>query len=85
MLSRRASAAKAAKGIARQGFSERDFLNPTVIEIFAASISELALIQEELDIFLRKYVPEIDWKALEESDTPLFQEQFTRLYGDENG
>ena len=80
-----ADAAKAAKGIARQGFSERDFLNPTVIEIFAASISELALIQEELDIFLRKYVPEIDWKALEESDTPLFQEQFTRLYGDENG
>tara|TARA_S200000501_G_C20801856_1_gene734427 strand:- start:145 stop:1473 length:1329 start_codon:yes stop_codon:yes gene_type:complete len=80
-----ADAAKAGKSITRQGFSEGNFLDPKIIEIFASSVSELALIHQELNIFLEKYALGIDWKALEESDTPLFRKQFARLYGDENG
>ena len=80
-----ADAAKAVKSITRQGFSEGNFLDPNIIEIFASSISELTLARQELNIFLEKYASGIDWEALEESDIPLFREQFTRLYGDGNG
>ncbi len=79
-----AEATKAAKGIARQGFSEGSWADADVIEIFANGVTELASVRCELNTFIEQYALGIDWDALEESDTPLFREQFTRLYGDEN-
>ncbi len=79
-----AEAAKAAKGIARQGFSEGSWVDADVMEIFADGVAKLALVRCELNTFIEQHALGIDWDALEESDTPLFREQFTRLYGDEN-
>jgi hypothetical protein len=76
-----AEAAKAAKGIARQGFSEAAWNNPTIIDVFAASVAELAHTQRELTRFLERHAAAIDWQSLFDSDTSVFRGQFMRIYG----
>jgi hypothetical protein len=76
-----ADAAKAAKGIARQGFSEAAWNDPAIIAVFAASVPELAHTRRELTRFLERHAATIDWESLFDSDTPVFRGQFMRIYG----
>lgn len=78
-------AAKAAKGIARQGFSDAERQNPATIEAFAASVPELAQVQREMARLLKDHISGIDWTIQFDADTPQFRTQFMRLYGDGNG
>lgn len=77
-------AAKAAKGFARQGFSEDATSDPNVIELFAAALPALTALRRELDKFIGDHAAGIDWAAQMDADTPRFRAQFLRLYGDRN-
>lgn len=80
-----ADAAKAAKGIARQGFSEDARQDPDVIAAFAAAVPALGAVRRELVKFLADHAAGIDWATLLDADTPRFRAQFQKLYGGKNG
>lgn len=76
------SAAKAAKGIARQGFTDAAWADVEVVELFAEALPALTQVRRELDKFLNEHAARIDWTALLDADTPRFRAQFLRLYGE---
>jgi hypothetical protein len=78
-------AARAFRGVARQGFSEEDLEEPSVIEGFRAGAGILQVIAQETEAFLgRLAVLDREIPDLAErfgQDREIFAKQFKRLYG----
>ena len=80
-----AQAQKAFKGVSRQGFSHTDINHEDVVSHFATGATILVALKKDLVHFLSQHTANIDWDQLISVDTPVFQSQFTTLYGGNNG
>ena len=80
-----AEAATAFKSISRKGFAENEITDGAIISAFAEGTDTLLEVRAHLHAFINKHAEPIDWTAQFEIDTPLFRNQFTTLYGGQDG
>jgi len=80
-----ADARTAFKGVSRQGFSDPDITRDEIVSSFAVAAGTLIVLRKELTNFLDTHTAGTDWDQQITIDTPVFQSQFTTLYGGQNG
>jgi len=78
-------ATAAFKSISRKGFSENEIADKAIITAFAEGTDALLALRGQLGTFIEKHAEPIDWARQFEADTPRFRNQFTLLYGGQDG